>query len=143
MLEETPSVPAFAAVRHLARRRIEDQVVVLDLRRSRIYGLNPSAGEVLEALQEALTLEQLAARFAATEERAPSMPADLGRFVAEMTALGLIEPGSGEAAGGEGAPHAASSLPWVPPALLWQEEVARITSQISPPQQIGNPACLP
>ena len=143
MNDEVSAVPAFAAVRHLARRRIEDQVVVLDLRRSRIYGLNPSAGEVLEALQETLTLEQLAARFAATGERAPSMPADLGRFVAEMAALGLIEPRSGEAAGGEGAPHAAGFLPWVPPALLWQEEVARITSQISPPQQIGNPACLP
>ena len=143
MNDDASAVPAFAAVRHLARRRIEEQVIVLDLRRSRIYGLNPSAGDVLEALQQTLTMEEIAARFAVPGEMAPSMPADLARFLAEMAALGLIDRRSSEAAGGEGASQAAGSVPWVPPALLWQEEVARVTSQISPPQQIGNPACLP
>jgi hypothetical protein len=143
MNDDVSAVPTFAAVRHLARRRIEDQVVVLDLRRSRIYGLNPSAGEVLEALQEPLTLDQVAARFELAEGSAAPRVTDLDRFIAELVALGLIERRSNQAGGATVAARAAGSLPWVPPALLWQEEVARITSQISPPQQIGNPACLP
>lgn len=143
MPDANPTLPVYATVRHLARRRIEEQVVVLDLHNSRIYGLNPSAGEVLDALQEPLTLQQLASRFAAPIEVAPEIPVELGRFVDELAALGLIDrrpsPVDGEAV----APPAAAATPWIPPALLWQEEAARVTSQISPPQQIGNPACLP
>ncbi len=143
MLEETPSAPAFAAVRHLARRRIEDQVVVLDLRKSRIFGLNPSAGDVLEALQCPLTMDQIATRFAANAADPNAVPAEVARFVDELAALGLLERRSPLPGGPAPSPVAAGATPWVAPALLWQEEVARVTSQISPPQQIGNPACLP
>ena len=143
MLEETPSAPAFAAVRHLARRRIGDQGVVLDLRNSRIFGLNPSAGELLEALQSPLTVDQIATRFAANAADAQAVPAEVARFVDELATLGLIERRAQLPGGPAGAPAAIGATPWVAPALLWQEEVARVTSQISPPQQIGNPACLP
>lgn len=133
----------FCAVPHLARRRIEDQVVVLDLRSSRIYGLNPSGGEVLEALQNPLTVGQIAKRFVAAETAAPTLARELDQFIAGLAALGLVDrcPPPLEATG----PTLSTALaaPWATPLLLWQEEVARVTSQVSPPQQIGNPACLP
>ena len=145
---EPGSPPLFAAVRHLARRRIEG-VIVLDLRRGRIYGMNPSAGAVLEALQQPQTAPQIAARFMPPASGAPALPGELDRFLDELAALGLIERCSlsSEAAASAGTAATASAravaAPWAPPVLLWREEVARVTNQISPPMQIGNPACLP
>lgn len=142
---ESGTTPHFAAVRHLARRRIEDEVIVLDLHRSRIYGMNPSAGAVLEALQRPQTVPQIAAHFTPAASAASAVCGELERFVAELAALGLIArcPAVAEAAATAPAPAPAIAAAWTPPALLWQEEVARVTNQISPPQQIGNPACLP
>ena len=125
---ESVTTPHFAAVRHLARRRIEDEVIVLDLHRSRIYGMNPSAGAVLEALQRPQTVPQIAAQIT---------PAALGLIARCPTVA------EAEATAPGPAPAPAIAAAWTPPALLWQEEVARVTNQISPPQQIGNPACLP
>jgi len=133
----------FCAVPHLARRRIEDQVVVLDLRSSRIYGLNPSGGEVLEALQNPLTVGQIAERFIAAETEAPSVPGELSQFIESLAALGLVDRCPPPLEVTRLASVSDLATPWTTPGLLWQEEVARVTHQVSPPQQIGNPACLP
>ena len=144
---ESVTTPHFAAVRHLARRRIEDEVIVLDLHRSRIYGMNPSAGAVLEALQRPQTVPQIAAHITPAGTAESTVCGELERFVAELAALGLIARcptvAEAEATAPGPAPAPAIAAAWTPPALLWQEEVARVTNQISPPQQIGNPACLP
>jgi len=140
---ESVTTPHFAAVRHLARRRIEDEVIVLDLHRSRIYGMNPSAGAVLEALQRPQTVPQIAAHITPAGTAESTVCGELERFVAELAALGLIARCPTVAEAEATAPAPAIAAAWTPPALLWQEEVARVTNQISPPQQIGNPACLP
>ena len=114
---------------HLAQRRLGDEVVVMDVRRGTIYGLNPSAGELLEWLKPGRELAALA-------DGAP----DLRAFLAEMLASGLVEEGSVDEAAG---PPPPASLADQAPRLLWREEAARVVNQVSPPQAITNPQCQP
>lgn len=116
---------------HLAQRRVGEETVVLDLRSRRVYGFNAEAGELLEALKAGRATAALCARAAGRE-------ATLRAFLAELVELGL-------AVAGEAAPADAASAEraWVDPRLLWREDVARVTNQISPPQAITNPQCQP
>jgi hypothetical protein len=118
-------------VSHLAQRRVGEETVVLDLERSRVYGFNAEAGELLEALKAPTATGNLNAP-------SPEHAARLRTFLAELIALELIEPGS---PAGESVSESARA--WVDPRLLWREDVARVTNQVSPPQAITNPQCQP
>lgn len=59
-------------------------------------------------------------------------------FVRILLGLGLVAGAEDAAADATGLPRAAA-----PPRLLWQEEAARVTNQVSPPQMITNPQCQP
>jgi hypothetical protein len=127
--------PRLARVAHLAQRRVGDETVVVDLRNSRVFGLNPAGGELLEALREAREIAELEAWAAAGGDRAA-----VATFLGEMLGAGLVAPAESGSATAS-APLAARSF--AEPRLLWREEVARVTHQTSPPQAITNPQCQP
>ncbi|KAB2958666.1 MAG: PqqD family protein [Thermoanaerobaculia bacterium] len=122
-------------VDHLAQRRVGEETIVVDLRQSRVYGFNPAGGELLDALRAGRDTAELAAW------AAESGGADLGLFLAELLAAGLVD--AGEPADGAEAAPALAGHPSGAPRLLWREEVARVTHQTSPPQAITNPQCQP
>jgi len=125
-------------VAHVAQRQLGEETLLLDLRRARIYGFNPTAGTLLDWLRAGSATAELAAWAAAAGES----NGELARFLAELLAHGLVE--GDEAAPGEPAAGRPDlPAPWSSPRLLWQEEVARVTHQISPPQAVTNPQCQP
>lgn len=128
-MTETRIPETLRRAEHLAQRRLGDEVVVMDVRRGTIYGLNPAAGELLEWLKPGRELTALG-------DGAP----DLRAFLAEMLASGLVEEGSAGDAAGSPPP---ASLAEQTPRLLWREEAARVVNQVSPPQAITNPQCQP
>ncbi len=123
--------PILRRATHLAQRQVGEETVVLDLRESRIYGFNPEGGELLLALKEGA--ETAALRAAARQTGEETALCD---FLAELVALGLVVAAEDDA-GGETVPVRSGNAP----RLLWREEVARATNQISPPQHPGNPQC--
>jgi hypothetical protein len=125
--------PRLARVAHLAQRRVGDETVVVDLRNSRVFGLNPAGGELLEAMREGRELAEVQAWAAAGGDRGA-----VAAFLGELLGAGLVAPAEGAAAEG---PLAMRSF--AEPRLLWREEVARVTHQTSPPQAITNPQCQP
>lgn len=125
---------ALRRAEHLAQRRVGEETVVLDLRSRRVYGFNGEAGELLEALKAGSATAALCARAAGRE-------AALRAFLAELVELGLVV--AGEPAPAGAADAAGTERAWVDPRLLWREDVARVTHQISPPQAITNPQCQP
>ncbi|KAB2965652.1 MAG: hypothetical protein F9K18_06370, partial [Thermoanaerobaculia bacterium] len=70
---------------HLAQRRVGEETVVLDLRRGRVYGFNPEAGELLEALRAGCATEALC-----SAARAAGGDPALRGFLAELLGLGLL-----------------------------------------------------
>jgi hypothetical protein len=122
-----------ARVAHLAQRRVGDETVVVDLRESRVFGLNPAGGELLEAMREGRELAELEAWAASGGDRGA-----VSTFLGELLDAGLVV----------ATEKAAAALPlsargFAPPRLLWREAVARVTHQTSPPQAITNPQCQP
>jgi hypothetical protein len=122
----------------VAQRRVGEETVVLDLRRGRVYGLNPSGGEVLELLRGGSSVSELRAWAAAAGD---------GESTLEPFLATLVEHGLAVPAADSGEPVAAAAprgvTPWIAPRLLWHEDAARVTHQTSPPQQITNPQCQP
>lgn len=77
----------------LSWREIEDEVVAVDLQASTYVSANASGLVLWRALAEGATREELVdhlvAEFGVERERAA---ADVDRFVAELSAQGLLEP---------------------------------------------------
>lgn len=122
-------------VPHLAQRRVGEEILVLDLRQARLFGFNPAAGALLERLRSGLATAGLAGAAAA----AGAEPGEIDAFLATLVVHGLVEACEVE----DAAPAGPEPGPWTTPKLLWQEDVARVTHQISPPQLITNPQCQP
>jgi len=138
LIDSVPPLPErLRRVPHVAQRRVGDEVIVLDLRRSRIYGFNPSAGTLLEYLRAGRRTSELilVARRAGVDELA------VRGFLADVLESGLLK-GEGEGAEDDAESVAPPGLE-TEPRLLWQEDAARVTHQISPPQAITNPQCQP
>ncbi|MGE0639298.1 MAG: hypothetical protein AB7G12_05830 [Thermoanaerobaculia bacterium] len=115
-------------VPHLAQRELEGEVVVLDLREGRLYGFNVEGGALLDSLRESRATRELGDDPAIRE------------FVRSIVGLGLVVATDEEASR---LPPPSPPVTVVPPRLLWQEEAARVTHQVSPPQMITNPQCQP
>ncbi len=125
-------------VAHVAQRQLGEETLVLDLRRARIYGFNPTAGRVLEWLRSGPATDEVTAWASAAGDR----DGELAGFLATLLEHGLVE--VEESAPGASAPaRPEAPAPWSSPRLLWQEEVARVTHQTSPPQALTNPQCQP
>ena len=117
---------------HTAWRNLGDETVLVDLAANEMYGLNPTAGYVWQALEGSVDLNELAARLEnVTCEQLKS-------FCSELFGLGLLveaDPVSDEA---ESVPVPEESEP---PALLWRESIrqAAATCAFLPAQ---NPLCV-
>ncbi len=118
---------------HTAWRDLGDETVVVDLTANEMYGLNPTAGYLWQALDGTVALAVLA-------DRLDSVALDqIESFCAEMVQLKLLE----EA---KPAPRAVAETETVPPspadppALLWHESIrqAAATCAFLPAQ---NPLC--
>ena len=120
-------------VSHLAQRRLEDVVVVMDLRQGRLYGFNPAGGELLDWLKSGRSLAAVREAIAGAPE------SESEEFLRRLVELGLID----EAPVAETSDRAPAALLEAAPRLLWQEEAVRVTNQVSPPQALTNPQCQP
>lgn len=108
--------------RDVAWRRIDDETLVIQLSRYRMYGLNAAGSRVWEALTEPAEIDRLAALIADGESDARARTA-LSAFLAELATEGLVE--------AEG--KTPESAPPVPPTedepllprVMWCEEVER------------------
>ena len=118
---------------HTAWRGLGEETVVVDLTANEMYGLNPTAGYLWQALDGSLSLDVLA-------ERLDSVSlAQLESFCAELARLKLLEeagPGPREVVETEAEPPSPSE----PPAILWHEPIqqAAATCAFLPAQ---NPLC--
>ncbi len=121
-----------------AWRTIADETVLLNLEHKRMYGLNPAAATVWQALDAADDLGELL-RMAAGEGRPAFGEDEIATFLGELVALGLAEErrltvaGSGAGHAGtvealDAAPRPESGSPeeLEPPAILWREDVEQI-----------------
>ena len=100
--------PRLARVAHLAQRRVGDETVVVDLRNSRVFGLNPAGGELLEAMREGRELSEVQAWAAAGGDRGA-----VAAFLGELLGAGLVAPAEDAAAEGPLAMLADAPSPWV------------------------------
>ncbi|MCG6964800.1 MAG: PqqD family protein [Acidobacteria bacterium] len=108
--------------RDVAWRRIDDETLIIQLSRYRMYGLNAAGSRVWEALGEPAEVDRLAALIADGESDARLRTA-LSAFLAELTTEGLVE------AEGQGSatppPLPATSEEPLLPRVMWREEVER------------------
>jgi hypothetical protein len=77
---------------HVVHREFPAQTVVLNLETGRYHGLNPTAGRMLTALEEAPTVA-VAARIVAERYRMPraDVERDMCEFCVELLERGLLE----------------------------------------------------
>ncbi len=110
---------------HTAWRDLGDETVVVDLTAHQMFGLNPTAGYLWQALDGTVSLERLAEELAAVGGRVEL--ADLERFCAELVELALLAAADPapreEAAALPPPPEAAERQPPTAPAILWREAI--------------------
>ncbi len=138
----------YRRARQTAWRNIAGETVLLDLEKKRMYGLNPAAANLWQALEAVADRGELLCLTSGGGE--PSFgEQEVAAFLAELLALGLVEerpPAAESPAAGEDGPGAgenASPAPLEalePPAILWREDVEQIagTCAMFPSQ---NPLC--
>jgi hypothetical protein len=111
---------------HVAWRTIDGEAVVVDLRSDRMYGLNRSATAVWKALESGSSIDEMV--HCLTPDATPHSPTPpevldaLRAFLAELVQLGLAN-GSTAPQGDPTEAARASRLPYVPPRIVWQQEV--------------------
>ncbi len=135
----------YRRARQAAWRKIADETVLLDLEGKRMYGLNPAAAAVWQALDPATGIDQLA-RMTAGGGRPAFGASEIEAFLGELVALGLAEAQSLTAAADPERGDVDGSAPdpgleaLEPPAILWHEDVEQIagTCAMFPSQ---NPLC--
>jgi Coenzyme PQQ synthesis protein D (PqqD) len=112
----------FRRARDVAWRTIDDETLVIQLSRYRMYGLNAAGSRVWEALTEPAEVDRLAALTAEGETDARHRTA-LSAFLTELTTEGLLQ---AETTTSE-APPAVPATPEEPllPRVMWCEEVER------------------
>lgn len=86
----------FRLPQHVVHRSFVSETVVLNLKTGKYHGLNTTAGKMLDALHEGLTVAETAQRLAAEYEQ------DAAAIQADVTVLcrGLVDRGLMEAVGG-------------------------------------------
>jgi hypothetical protein len=108
---------------HTAWRRLGDEVVVIDLGTSMVYGLDDRGGRVWESIGEGCGMASLAEALAEEAARGDALHA-VARFLAELADAGLLAARpSGAAFDGE--TRAGTSTDPRAPRILWREKVQR------------------
>ena len=107
---------------HTAWRRLGDEVVVIDLDTSMVYGLDDRGGRVWESIGEGCDVASLAAVLVGEAANGDGLGA-VERFLAELAEAGLVsgEIGPTGIVGTPAAPGAAGASP----RILWRERVQR------------------
>lgn len=132
--------------RQAAWRTIADETVVLDLERKRMYGLNPAAACIWQALGRDEGPGDLL-RAIAGEGEPPFGEREITTFLNELVSLELVEEQPLPIEGGDeraGSIEASSNFGPLdelePPGILWREDVEQIagTCAFLPAQ---NPLC--
>ncbi len=132
----------YRRARQAAWRTIAGETVLLDLERKRMYGLNPAAGHIWQALEAADDAADLL-RVVLGEGDSTFGESEVMAFLAELADIGLAEERSGEAVDTKRQPPATVIEPaeeLEPPRILWREDVEQIagTCAFFPSQ---NPLC--
>src|SRR5438552_18411116 len=90
-----PAAPAATFVRvpdHVVYRPFPHETVVLNLQTGKYHGLNPTAGRMLELLEQGLSVAATAEVVAGEYQRPPAdVERDLQAFCGDLCARGLIE----------------------------------------------------
>ncbi len=132
----------YRRARQAAWRTIAGETVLLDLERKRMYGLNPAAGRIWQALETTDGAGDLL-RLVVGENDPTFGEPEVTAFLAELADLGLVEERSTEVADSEHTPPMTELEPaeeLEPPKILWREDVEQIagTCAFFPSQ---NPLC--
>ena len=128
---------SYRRARNTAWRAIADETIVLDLAAKRMYGLNPTGGFIWQTLETMPDLADLRRALGAGSGGSRLAAADLDRFLEELLAAGLIEPGEPE----KPAPVAIEPpADAAPPRIAWQETIEQVAMSCAffPAQ---NPLC--
>lgn len=114
----------YRRARQTAWRTIADEMVLLDLERKRMVGLNPTAAFVWQTLDEMADSEAMLRALAAGGRPAFGIR-ELDAFLEKLVALGLAQRGEPEKR-----EPAAFEPPedLEPPRILWQETVEQIAA---------------
>lgn len=83
----------YKAAAHVAWRRINQEVVVLDLNTSVYYSLNETGADMWELLAKSMNPDKVSAEIAARYEReSKAVERDLDAFVKSLCGKKLLEP---------------------------------------------------
>ena len=107
---------------HTAWRRLGDEVVVINLDVSMIYGLDDRGGRLWESIGDGCDVASLAAVLVGEAENGDGLGA-VTRFLAELAAAGLVS--GGPTLSGPGRTPKAANSSNVSPRILWREKVQR------------------
>lgn len=107
---------------HTAWRRLGDEVVVIDLDASMVYGLDDRGGRVWESIGDGCDVASLAAVLVGECKNGDGLGA-VARFLAELAEAGLVS--FEMALVKDGARPAAPASAQASPRILWRERVQR------------------
>ncbi len=93
----------YQRVENVAWRRVGGMTVIVNLGRRRMLAVNEAGGAVWDALLAG---------------KAPALPGDVGPFLADLEAEGIVERLAGDEAG-----TAAAMPPGSAPTVVWREEL--------------------
>ena len=108
--------------RHVAWRRIGDETVLIHLKAKRIYVLNPSGGFFWHRLNGARGTDEILDSTAVAELPASAV-SELDRFWEKLAEADLVEKSESSDSPADGDDRAYPLSSFVPPALVWQEQL--------------------
>jgi len=123
---------AYRRADHVAWRALGEETVVVDLRSNWMYGLNETGGRVWEALEESVEPETLAASLGLSGSELERALMAIEDFLAELCSADLVEAiGTSQPTSRESARVGEASVTFVPPAILFSEEIRNFGQSFS------------
>lgn len=130
---------------HVAWRRVGDETVLIHLRKKRMYVLNPSGGFFWQTLDGAHDAEQMLSDLALDAPLPDDASDEVEAFIQRLRDAELVEDGSAtRPARDEGKEPDALPFPaktFVPPAMIWQEEIRNFGQSCGFQQGGPDPLC--
>jgi hypothetical protein len=116
---------------HVAWRRVGEETVLIHLRDKKIYVLNPSGGFFWHGLDGSRETEQFLFSLS-SKDRLPEGASDwIEAFFGELRKADLVEVDSGSMARNAGALPEFPLAAFVPPELIWQQELRNFGASCS------------
>lgn len=131
---------------HVAWRRVGDETVLIHLRKKRMYVLNPSGGFFWQTLDGSRDSEQILTELdLGLESPLPDGASkQLDAFLRTLADAELLEDDASSIPGHEETEPDALAFPgkaFVPPALIWQEEIRNFGQSCGFQQGGPDPLC--